>query len=134
MMRACAIAPLSTVKMMYEYGADNYDLLQSVAASDAEGRVEVMEYFLDKGADIDAVMWKHHRYSYEMMGALGLGTALHAAARGGFADRVGFLIERGARTDVLDSMGMTVLQVAEAYKRGDVVAVLKGSAPAVNEA
>jgi len=44
-----------------------------------------MEFLLDAGADIDAVKWKHHEESYTSFEALGLGTALHYAAKNVYA-------------------------------------------------
>ena len=125
-MFAAAGAPLHIVRLLCPRGATYHDVLQSAAESSAEGRLEVMEYLLDGGADIDAVKWKHHAYSYQNFGMLGLGTALHYAARCGFTDRVEMLLRRGARVDVADSNGLTALEVARDARQGGVVALLSG--------
>jgi len=100
------------------------DVLQSAAESPAEGRLQVMEFLLDAGADIDAVKWKHHEESYTSFEALGLGTALHYAAKNGYAYRVELLLRRGANADVLDSTGKTALDLARAYGRDNTATLL----------
>jgi hypothetical protein len=54
-MSASVYAPLSIVQLLYAHGASHLNVLQSAAESPAEGRIEVMEFLLDDGADIDAV-------------------------------------------------------------------------------
>ena len=125
-MSAGVYAPLNIVKLLYAYGAFHWDVLQSATESPAEGRLEVMEYLLDNGADINAVKWKHHEASYETFGALELGTALHYAAKNGSVDKVELLLRRGAKVDILDSTGKTALQLARQYRRHNTIAILSG--------
>lgn len=124
-MSAGAYAPLPIIKLLYADNASHYDVLQSAAESPEEGRIEVIEFLLDDGADIDAVKWKHHDESYQVFSALELGTALHYAAKNGHVDRVELLLRRGARTDVCDSTGKTALELARAYGREGTVALLR---------
>ena len=124
-MSAVVCAPLSIVRLLYAHGASLDDVLQSAAESPAEGRLQVMEFLLDSGADIDAVKWKHDEQSYAAFGLLELGTALHYAAKNGHTDRVELLLQRGAKADVLDSTGKTALDLAQAYGRGNTAALLR---------
>lgn len=128
-MSAGAYASLPIVKLLYALGASHRDVLQSAAESNAEGRLQVMEYLLNDGADINEVKWKHHQKSYENFGALELGTALHYAAKNGYVDKVELLLRRGARVDVLDSTRKTALELAREYLQYDTIAVLSGEAP-----
>lgn len=121
---AAAGAPLSIVKILYANGASHHDGLQSAAESSVAGRLEVMQFLLDEGADINAAKWKHHPESYANFGALELGTALHYAAKNGFADRVEMLLKRGARFDVLDSTGKTALDLARGYGQEETTRIL----------
>jgi len=102
-------------------------VLQSAAESPAEGRLQVMEFLLDGGADIDAVKWKHHEESYTSFEASELGIALHCAAKSGYAYRVELLLRRGAKADVLDSMGKTALNLP--YGRDNTATLLINHSP-----
>lgn len=128
-MSAGVHAPLSIVQLFHAYGGSHLDVLQSAAESPEEGRLQVMEFLLDHGADIDAVKWKHHEESYRSFEALELGTALHYAAKNGYADRVQLLLASGADPDVLDSTGKTALDLARAYGRDNTATLLCGPSP-----
>lgn len=122
-MLAASFAPLSTVKLLCAHAESLDDVLQSAAESDAEGRLEVMEFLLDEGSDINAIKWEHHASSYHNFEGAGLGTALHYAIIGGFKDRIELLLKRGARVDVPNSMGQTALEVARVYGRDYIQAL-----------
>ena len=124
---ACAKAPLEIVRLFYAYDASHLDVLQSAAESPVEGRLDVMRFLLDGGANIDAVKWEHNEEAYMTWTLFGLGTALHYAAKGGYADRVELLLKRGAKVDVMDSNGETPLEVARRNGRDDVIALLTDS-------
>ncbi len=128
-MSAARYAPLSIVKLIYAHGASHHDVLQTAAESAAEGRLEVMEFLLDDGADINAVKWEHDHESFTSFGLLELGTALHYAAKSGYADKVELLLRRGARAEVLDSTGKTALDLARAYGQDNTVKILSSLSP-----
>ncbi|WP_419214522.1 ankyrin repeat domain-containing protein [Wolbachia endosymbiont of Rhagoletis cingulata] len=67
------------------------------------GRMELAEYLIDKGADINR---------QDNIGR----TFLHKAAEGGNSAAVKFLVEKGARLDVLDKWNDTPLHVAANVK------------------
>lgn len=52
------------MKLLYANGATSHDILQTATESSAEGRLEIMEFVLDQGADINAVKWRHDPRSY----------------------------------------------------------------------
>ena len=116
---------LATMKLLFDHGALNQDVLQSAAESFAPNRLPVMQFLLDNSADIDAVKWKHHDLSFQTFNAAELGTALHYAAKMGHVDRVEWLLRKGADKDVLDSTGHTALQLAELYRQQKTMALLR---------
>lgn len=63
--------------------------------------------------NINALMYQDHGFSYEVRKVVGLGTALHEAARVGRLSTVRILIANGADTSIRDSCGSTALEVAE---------------------
>ncbi|KAM3417822.1 hypothetical protein BST61_g6047 [Cercospora zeina] len=63
--------------------------------------------------DVNAIMYQDHCFSYEVCKIVGLGTALHEAARTGRLSTVHTLIAHGADISVRDSLGNTALEVAE---------------------
>ena len=111
-MFAVSSAPLSAIKALFAHGAKSLNTLQSVAESRREGRVEVMEYQLENGAEINARKWEDHPKTWENFEMLGLGTALHCAARNGDSTTVNFLLDKGARVKIGDSTGETPLENA----------------------
>jgi hypothetical protein len=121
---ACANAPLHIVKLFYAHGASHLDALQCAANSPTEGRLEVLKFLLDDGADVNAVKWAHNEDEYQTWALFGLGTALHYAAEGGYVDRVVLLLSRGADIDALNSNGRTPLEVAREHSQADIAAML----------
>ncbi len=117
------------MKLLYANGASHHDVLQTAAESSAEGRLQVMEFLLDEGPDINAVKWRHHPESYANYEMLELGTALHYAAKNGFTDRVEILLKRGARPDVVDSTGKTALDLARVYGQENTARILSKLPP-----
>nr|POE98586.1 hypothetical protein CFP56_75515 [Quercus suber] len=63
--------------------------------------------------DINALTYQDHRFSYEVRKIVGLGTALHEAARVGQLSGIRALIAHGADISIRDSCGNTALEVAE---------------------
>ena len=123
-MLAASGAPLSVMKLLCDHSTSLDNALQCAAESNTEGRLEVMELLLDHGADIDAVKWKHHHFSYECFEITHLGTALHHAIMGGFKDRVQLLLSRGANIDIKNSLGQTAVDMARIIDRNDILTLL----------
>ncbi|KAF2865677.1 ankyrin repeat-containing domain protein [Massariosphaeria phaeospora] len=86
-----------------------------------DDRVPVLKLLLKKGAEIDAIEYKHAGESVVAnitapgrRGRKGmvLGTALHCAVKLGAVGRVRFLLENGADAEAVDSDGKTVVELA----------------------
>ncbi|KAL8769632.1 MAG: hypothetical protein Q9209_004429 [Squamulea sp. 1 TL-2023] len=122
-MFAAATAPLPIVKLLYAYGATHENVLQTAAGSNVEGRLEVLKFVLDKGADINAIQWQHHQDTYHLFERLCLGTALHNAVQLGCKDRVELLLRKGAK-DMPTSTGRTTLDIAQEFGTDDILALL----------
>ncbi len=84
------------------------------------GRIEVIEYLLSKGADINA-----------QSGVFGLGTPLIYAASGNRLEAIELLIDRGADIDATTSRKSTALMIAAAQGHVEAVKLLleKGANP-----
>ncbi|RDB22063.1 putative ZDHHC-type palmitoyltransferase 6 [Hypsizygus marmoreus] len=86
------------------------------------GRIDMLEVLVGEGgADVDEVPDYPEMLDRER--ELGLGTALHEAVLGGQVDAVRWLIGKGARRDVKDSLGRTPLELAR--EKGAVEEVVK---------
>ena len=123
-MYAAAMLSLSIVKLLYAYGVTHESVLQCAAESTREGRLEVLEFVVEKGADINAIKWQHHAFTYDCWGRASLGTALHYAVTGGYKDRVALLLRKGARTDIPNTTGQTALDIARESGQKDILDML----------
>lgn len=124
LMQACAISPLHIVKLLHAHSTSMHNALQCAAEANTENRLEVMAFLLDNGAEIDAVKWKHHPFSYQSFEWAFLGSALHYAVTRGFEDRVKLLLSRGANINVLNSVGQDVKEVAKESGKLEILELL----------
>ena len=86
-----------------------------------EGHLQLVEYLLNHGADIDEVGIEHptdERFREDM------GSALHRAAHRGHGDVVRLLLERGANVNLKDVMGRTPVELAQTGKHKKLEAML----------
>lgn len=85
-----------------------------------------MRYLLDKGAQINARKWEHDSRIFGPGRFIGFGgTALHYAASHGRTAAVQLLLEQGARTDIKDREGQTVVQRAEGNGHEETADILR---------
>jgi ankyrin repeat protein len=92
--------------------------------------MELMELLLQHGADVNAQITGTQTYSMRVSRAPSANegfTALHAAAEAGKPDVVRYLLEKGAKPDILDASGRKPVDLAAVNARA-------GSAPAPNPA
>lgn len=88
------------------------------------GHLEVLQFILDKGPQINQIMYENCRQIYELQKAFGIGTPLHEAAELGKLDIVTALLANGADPAVKDPRGETALDRAERNNRTAVMECL----------
>lgn len=93
-------------------------LLHHAARRRSDDGPAVMERVLQRFPQfrVNDIMYHDHAFSFEVRKTVGLGTALHEAAKFGVAATILWLLNHGAEIDARDSRGQTPLQVARAYK------------------
>ncbi|KAL9602760.1 MAG: hypothetical protein Q9219_001603 [cf. Caloplaca sp. 3 TL-2023] len=117
---------LPTIKLLREYGGCiNHGVIQSAAKTTDESRVEISEYLLQEGANIDELEYEWDQAIFRTHWARAFGTALHHAAKRGNREMVKFLLEHGARQDIKDSKKMTAMQCAEENGHAEIVNMLR---------
>ena len=109
---AAANSTPAIFSLLLAHGANlsNSDALHSAAGelSKVPGRVEMMEYLLDLGMDVNA-LW---RREYPPSRRKGRGTPLHAAVSSQERDRIVVLLERGADARIKDTLERTPMEYA----------------------
>lgn len=75
--------------------------------------------------DLNKILYKDDAFSYEVRKVVGLGTALHEAARAGRPSVVQILTQRGTDVTIRNSCGNTALEVAEIHENHAAVALLR---------
>ncbi|KAI7898996.1 uncharacterized protein BX663DRAFT_522792 [Cokeromyces recurvatus] len=92
-----------------------------------ENHIAVVQYLIDRGADVNAQRWsKKHSTdkSQAVAGATG-STALHVACANGCTKIVDLLLRNGARTNVRDKYGSRPVDVAAARNHIEIVKLLE---------
>lgn len=115
------LASLESAKLLVEGGASVKGSGAIVMAAQ-EGKLNMVKFFLDKGADIDEIGIAHPqdpRFEEDM------GTALHRAVGGGNEDVVHFLIDNGADLNRKDPKGRKPLDLARAKQNAGLIEILK---------
>ena len=126
---ACELDP-PHIQMLLDHGAklELGDALHAAAGTFAGdlGRIEMMQYLLAQGADINQREVGYDSVLADKYPGLGGKTPLHNAVRRWNQDIVGFLLGRGADPNIKDNSGRTPLDIAEGLKDVEMVALLKG--------
>ncbi|KAL7621656.1 hypothetical protein AAE478_008983 [Parahypoxylon ruwenzoriense] len=122
-LRAVQEAPLETVQLLHAAGGSPALAVPFVCSpfkpggSYVEGRLGVLRFVLDAGADLDVKQWVHNRYGYAS--SFDWGSGLNIALINHADDLVEELLRRGARTDVpsfnIASKGETALELARKH-------------------
>ncbi|KAG7006054.1 hypothetical protein G7Y79_00016g040390 [Physcia stellaris] len=119
---AAELASLEMVTLLVENKARVKGSGAIVMAAE-EGKFEVVEYLLDRGADINEMGIEHPtdpRYKEDV------GSALHRAVNAGHRDVVEYLIKQGASLNLKDEMGRTPLDLARTRKDESIEELLNG--------
>ncbi|KAL8981464.1 MAG: hypothetical protein Q9177_005558, partial [Variospora cf. flavescens] len=123
---AAMSASLATIRLLRRHeGRVIHGVLQSAAKTSDLGRVEILDYMLDEGAVIDEVEYEWDPLTFKKLRYKAFGTALHHAAKKGHLEMVVFLLAKGARQDIEDSLGRKPIQYAQQFKHDKTVVVLQ---------
>jgi ankyrin repeat protein len=119
--RAADLATIAVVNLLLQRGAKlEYSISLHIAAASRRPDVEaflMMQHLLDLGVNINGLD--------DLQGPHNHGTPLHYAARGGKVERVRFLLEKGANSEIRNRQGRTPLEEAKKFSEEDVVTILK---------
>ncbi|RDW65724.1 ankyrin repeat domain-containing protein [Aspergillus mulundensis] len=119
-------APLSTIKLFFDRGADvNKGQLLHHAVERDSGEAGVVAFLLEKGAAINAKMYENHPVSFGLYCMMGIGTPLHFAAQAGKYGLVQYLLEKGADPTIKDALDKTAMDWARFSGHADVMGLLK---------
>lgn len=119
---AAISASIPVLKLLLDAGAQ-MTTRSTLSRAAFYGRVEVVEYFLDRGASIDEIPDNEDIFNNESIH--GVKNALCTAAAKGKVEVVMLLLERGADRNVKDTLGRTALELAELGGHEECVRVLK---------
>ncbi|KAH0555920.1 hypothetical protein GP486_006133 [Trichoglossum hirsutum] len=129
--RAAVEGSVHAVKSLMSHGArlEGSDALIAAAASMNENPepIKIMAHLLDSGVDINRLQNVRDPDAATPL----TGTALHQAVERGDAERVRFLLQRGANRDVKGFQGLTALEAAEAMRLNQMADVLRSERPDV---
>lgn len=128
---AVQYAPLSVVEMLFANGGDvqRGQLLHAAVWRKLDDRKTMVEYLLQQGAAVNAVLYHNRPETYLMREPFGLGTPLHAAAAIGDEELVRTLIRFGAKLDIKDSRGFLAAERAKAKGYNNIAQFLREQAP-----
>ncbi|KAL8964630.1 MAG: hypothetical protein Q9197_006859 [Variospora fuerteventurae] len=120
-------ASLEVIQILVQHGGRVYpgNALPAAAKTSLPDRTHVLAYFLDQGAPIDTIEYDFNKKVYQLFGVKAFGTALHHATKRGNEQLVRFLLERGAKVSLKDSMGKTALQYAQELDHAGIVSILE---------
>lgn len=123
-------ASLSVIQLLVQHGGRirPSNVVPYTAKSPKPGRLEVLAYFLDRGAKVDDLEYEFDPSIFKKHRARQFGTALHHAADRGDEEMVNFLLERGAKQGIKDSKRKTALDVAEKAGHEKIISILRDHA------
>ena len=114
-------ASVDIATLLLDHGAKLKNSGAIVVAA-AEGKADMVQFLLAKGADIDEMGIHHpHDRRYDET----VGSALHQAVRKGHPEIVSLLLREGASLDLKDLRGRTPLALAEAEGNDAIKSIMK---------
>ncbi|EON66585.1 hypothetical protein W97_05831 [Coniosporium apollinis CBS 100218] len=115
----------NTIKYLISHGANLQDTMALISAAASErtnsDTFEIMTFLLDHGVDIDCV----ERVYEPLAATVYYGTALHRAVEREDAERVRFLLQRGANRHIKGFEGVSALEVAEMRELKEMADILR---------
>lgn len=126
---AVGCAPLPIIKQLFAHcpPSTSFDgqLLHWAARRASDDAEDVVQFlFQHCQPDPNKVWYEDDAFSYEIRKVVGLGTALHEAAKMGLPGIVQTLIQNGTAVSIRDSRGNTALEVAEVHENLAAAALL----------
>lgn len=127
---AVECAPLSIIEQLFAHHPSGTSLhgqlLHWAARRTADDAEDVLQLVLNHcQPDLNKTLYEDDAFSYEVRKVVGLGTALHEAARYGRPSVVQMLLQKGIDVSIRDSCGNTALEVAERCENDAAVAMLR---------
>lgn len=124
---AVSRALFSIIKLLFDHGGSvqHGQLIQYAVKRKASDYLEVIDFFLDKGAPINEIMYQNRLKDCFQFRAFGLGTHLHRAADMGRLDVAEHLLKKGADPLVKDARGKMAIERAEEEGHSEVVELLR---------
>lgn len=119
-------APVSTIKLMLSCGGDvETGKLLHHASDRASDVIEVLQLLIERGANINTIMYQDDYSSWRLFYFMGLDTALHKAADLGKADVVRYLISKRADPKITDANGGSAKECAEHLGNREAIAAFQ---------
>lgn len=120
--------------MLFTMGGDvkSGQLLHYAIWRERDDRLAVVQLILEKGADVNAIMYEGQLDSYLQREVFGLGTPLHDAAASGDLDVLRLLVDNGADIHLRDTRGRLASERAQANNHDLAAQFLRSLHDAVN--
>ncbi|KAL8792212.1 MAG: hypothetical protein Q9195_005168 [Heterodermia aff. obscurata] len=120
-------APLETVKLLVDHGAaigPSSSALHAAAQGDTSGRIAVVAFLVERGADINGLAMDYPAPS-EALRSGRKGTPLHTAAKWAYEEGKTWLLEHGADPEVKNELKKTPEQWGRRFDKGGPEAGLR---------
>ncbi|KAL4968811.1 ankyrin repeat domain-containing protein [Aspergillus stella-maris] len=128
---AAAKASLSTIKLLFEYGADIHKGQPLHHATQRKSEItEVLAFLLEKGAPLDEEIYENHEYSRTVWGRFDAGTPLFHAIMWRNMEAIQYLVEKGADLNIKSRIGQTPHELAldvDHRENREIAALLKST-------
>lgn len=125
---AVVSAPRDIIELLFQHGGSidkGQPLHNAVHRREPDGP-EIIQLLLDKGCDINAILYQNHNKSFDYYNILSaLGTPLHEAAEYGRLAMVELLVANGANPLLRDTWGQLPIDRARSKRHNAIVNLLR---------
>jgi ankyrin repeat protein len=124
---AVEFATFEVIKLLFNQGGsiERGQLLHFAAYRKSADQAGVLAYLVEKGFNVNHIMYQNRMDNYNMQKDWSLSTPLHRAAERGQLIGAKWLVEQGGNPRIRDSLGQLPLDRAEAWSRSDVAEYLR---------